>query len=138
MKARVAIVLKKPFVRYLLVGGGVYALELLVIITGQRAGLAAVPAVALAFWVGLLVSFVLQKFVTFGDHRTHHKIVLKQFLAVSLLVVWNFLFTIVVARLLAQHAPATVTRSIALLITTLWNFYLYKTSIFRGPENPVY
>lgn len=138
MKQRLTKLLKRPFVRYLIVGGGVYALELGVIIVGQRAGLSAIMAVALAFWVGLVVSFVLQKFVTFSDHRTHHKIVLKQLLAVSLLVVWNFLFTVGMTKLLADHAPATVIRTVALLITTLWNFYLYKTNIFRGPDNPVY
>jgi putative flippase GtrA len=130
--------LQKPFVRYLLVGGSVYALELLVIVIGQHAGLSAVAAVALAFWVGLVVSFLLQKFVTFGDNRTHHRVVLKQVAAVGLLVLWNFLFTIGVTKLLSNYLPATVLRTIALLITTLWNFYLYKTSIFRGPSNPVY
>jgi putative flippase GtrA len=130
--------LQKPFVRYLLVGGSVYALELLVIVIGQHAGLSAVAAVALAFWVGLVVSFLLQKFVTFGDRRTHHRVVLKQVAAVGLLVLWNFLFTIGVTKLLSNYLPATVLRTIALLITTLWNFYLYKTSIFRGPSNPVY
>lgn len=138
MKRQVAALLERRFARYLIIGGSIYILELLVIIVGQRVGLSPVPAVALAFWVGLVVSFILQKFVTFSDHRTHHKIVLKQLLAVSLLVIWNFLFTVGVTKLLVHHAPPTVTRTVALLITTLWNFYLYKTSIFREPENPVY
>lgn len=138
MNTQLIALVKGQFGRYLVVGGSVYILELLVIVVGQRAGLSAVPAVALAFWIGLVISFILQKFVTFGDHRTHHKVVLKQVLAVSLLVSWNFLFTIGVTKLLVHHAPPTVTRTIALLITTLWNFYLYRTSIFREPENPVY
>lgn len=138
MQSKISQLLKRPFVRYLVVGGGVYALELIVILIGQHSGMSAVSAVALAFWVGLIASFVLQKFITFSDRRRHHRIILKQVIAVSVLVMWNFLFTIIVTKLLSEHIPATLTRTMALLITTLWNFYLYKTTIFRVPENPVY
>lgn len=138
MKHRFETLLKRPFVRYLIVGGSVYLLELGVILLAQAAGARPVTAVAVAFWTGLVVSFVLQKFVTFGDKRTHHQIVLRQIMAVSLLVVWNFIFTVMVTKLLVDQMPATITRTIALAITTLWNFYLYRTSIFRKPENPIY
>lgn len=124
--------------RYLMVGLGVYLLELGVILVAQAAGANSVTAVALAFWSGLMVSFVLQKFFTFQDKRTQHRIVATQFLAVTLLVLWNFGFTLVFTTLTTGHLPATVARTIALAITTLWNFQLYRTSIFRGPENPVY
>jgi putative flippase GtrA len=128
----------RPFYRYLLVGGSVYVLELGVILLAQQAGASSVVAVGIAFWTGLIVSFVLQKFVTFSDKRTHTRVLAKQFLAVSALVLWNFAFTLAVTKLLSSHLPPTVTRTIALLITTLWNFYLYKTSIFRQPDNPIY
>lgn len=138
MKSLLATLLKRSIVRYLLVGGSVYLLEVAVILVAQQQGTSSVVAVGLAFWIGLLVSFGLQKFVTFGDKRTHHRIVLKQFMAVTALVAWNFIFTIGVTKLLAGHLPAVLIRTVALLITTLWNFYLYRTSIFREPENPVY
>ena len=124
--------------RYLVVGAGVYALELGVILLAQAAGATSVWAVGIAFWVGLAVSFVLQKFVTFGDKRTHHKVVLKQVAAVTALVLWNFAFTVAMTKLLQNLLSAVYIRTGALLITTLWNFYLYKTSIFREPENPIY
>lgn len=117
--------------RYLVVGVSVYLFELLVIVVAQAAGTNSVVAVGLSFWLGLLVSFTLQKFVTFGDTRTHHKIVATQFLAVCLLVLFNFGFTLLVTQLLSSVAPATVCRTFALGITTIWNFYLYKTHIFR-------
>ena len=31
-------------------------------------------------------------------------------------------------------SPAVVTRTIALAITTIWNFYLYKTRIFKNSD----
>jgi putative flippase GtrA len=59
-------------------------------------------------------------------------------LAVVTLVAWNFVFTILVTKLLEDRLAPTITRTIALAITTFWNFYLYRTSIFRQPENPIY
>ena len=138
MKQFIVRWLKRPIIRYVLVGGSVYVLELIVILVGQQSGLSDVAAVALAFWIGLSISFLLQKFVTFGDARTHHRVILKQVAAVATLIVFNFVFTIVLTKLTADVLPAAVSRTIALLITTLWNFYLYRTSIFRTAANPIY
>lgn len=120
-----------PKGRYLIVGGTVYGLELVIIAIAQRLGASAVGAVAISFWVGLVLSFILQKIVTFQDKRSAHKIVLAQIVAVALLVLWNFGFTILVTKLLSSVPPA-ITRTIALLITTIWNYYLYRTRIFTG------
>jgi putative flippase GtrA len=122
--------LQKPKVRYLLVGGSVYVLELIVIVVAQRAGMSSVGAVTTSFLVGLVVSFILQKLFTFKDKRSHHKILIPQLIAVGLLVMWNLGFTILLTKLLQHIMPAVVTRTIALGITTIWNFYLYKTRIF--------
>ena len=123
--------------RYLLVGGSVYLLELAIIVAAQAAGTTAVQAVALSYVIGTLVSFLLQKLVTFGDKRLHHKIVGLQLLATVLLVVFNFGFTLLLTKLLEGVVPAVVARTIALAITTLWNFYLYKTRIFKGAHEPL-
>jgi putative flippase GtrA len=118
--------------RYLIIGVSIYLLELLVIVIAEALGESAVVAVGLSFWIGLLVSFLLQKLVTFGDKRMHHKILLPQILAFSLLVLFNFGFTLLVTKLLTPTVPAVITRTIALGITTLWNFYLYKKRIFKS------
>lgn len=124
--------------RYLIIGVSVYVFELMVIVVAQLLGAKAVVAVGISFWLGLIASFILQKFVTFGDKRVHHKVLIPQLLAFSLLVLWNFLFTIGVTAALAGIVAPTITRTIALAITTIWNFYLYKTRIFRTEDNPVY
>ncbi len=123
--------LAKPGVRYLLVGGSVYVLELAIIWAAQKAGLSAVAAVAVAFIVGTLVSFALQKLVTFGDKRKKARIVGVQLAATIGLVIFNFGFTVLCTALLQKHLPAVVIRTGALLITTIWNFYLYRTRIFK-------
>ena len=122
----------------MVVGGSVYILELVVIFVAQAFGASAVLAVGLSFWIGLLVSFVLQKSVTFGDRRLQHKVLLPQFFAFSLLVLFNFGFTLLVAKLLIHTVPAVVSRTLALGITVIWNFYLYKTRIFKSNSNVVY
>lgn len=117
--------------RYLIVGGSVYVLELAIITLLTHAGWSAVKAVAAAFIIGTLVSFGLQKLVTFGDKRLHHTVVGLQLLAVSLLVAWNFGFSVLATAVLQHHLPAVVIRTGALGVTTIWNFYLYKTHIFK-------
>jgi len=124
--------LSGPTKRYLIIGVSVYLFELLVIVIAQWWGASGVVAVTFSFWLGLIVSFLLQKLVTFQDKRTHHTVLVPQIAAFGLLVLFNFGFTILVTNLLVSFVPATITRTIALGITTLWNFYLYKTRIFSA------
>lgn len=131
-------ILKRPGYRYIIIGGSVYLIELAVIFIAQSAGTSAIVAVGLSFWTGLVISFALQKLVTFSDKRIHHKILIPQVLAFSLLVLFNFAFTVLVTKLLADTIPAVVCRTLALGITTVWNFYLYKTRIFKSSQEPVY
>lgn len=127
-------ILKRRGMRYLIVGGTVYVLELIIIIVAQKFGASPTQAVAVSFTLGLIVSFFLQKLFSFGDRRMHHKIIIPQAVAVGLLVMWNFSFTVGMTRLLQDMLPPTVTRTIALGITTIWNYYLYKTHIFTPSE----
>lgn len=124
--------LRKPRYRYLIIGGSVYIFELLVILLAQAFGASAVWAVAISFCLGTLVSFFLQKLVTFGDKRMHHRILIPQLIATSLLILWNLGFSVLLTKLLQNHFPAVVSRTLALAITTIWNFYLYKTRIFKN------
>jgi putative flippase GtrA len=138
MKNKLQNLLKKPGYRYVIIGGSVYLVELGVIVIAQAMGASAPLAVGISFWVGLLISFVLQKLVTFNDKRMHHKILLPQILAFSLLVAFNFSFTIAATALLSPPLPAVISRTLALGVTVIWNFYLYKTRIFKRDDELVY
>jgi putative flippase GtrA len=122
--------------RYLFVGGSVYILEVIIIIALQRAGASGVQAVAISFTVGLVVSFLLQKLFTFRDKRMAHRIVLTQALAVIALVVFNFGFTVAMTKIFEQMVSPVIIRTVALGMTTIWNFYLYRTRIFTPSNNP--
>jgi putative flippase GtrA len=131
MTGRAKTLLLTPFGKYLVIGASVYVFELVVIVVALWLGAGSIFAVGLSFWLGLIVSFMLTKFVTFGDKRTHHRVLLPQIVAVSLLVLFNFGFTLLVTKLLAGVVPAVASRTVALGVTTIWNFYLYKTRIFK-------
>lgn len=131
MIARLISLLKRPLYRYVIVGGSVYLFELAVIAVVQWRGGSALVAVALSFWLGLLVSFGLQKLVTFGDKRMHHKVFIVQVTAFTALVLFNFVFTLLTTKLLSPWLPAALVRTLALGTTTIWNYYLYRTRIFR-------
>jgi putative flippase GtrA len=120
--------------RYLVIGVSVYGYEVAIILLLQWLRFSGVFAVSVSFWSGLFVSFLLQKIVTFRDHRRHHAIIIRQILVYSLLIVWNYCFTIAFTRIFENYIPPTVCRTIALGISTLWNFYLYKTKIFNVSE----
>ncbi len=134
---RIGVLLQRPLYRYLVIGGSVYVFELLVIVVAQALGATPVWAVAISFSLGTLVSFFLQKLVTFGDKRMHHRVLLPQMVATALLILWNFGFSVLVAKLLEGVVPPVVSRTFALAVTTVWNFYLYKTRIFKNAEGPL-
>jgi putative flippase GtrA len=131
MIAKLTSLLKRPVYRYIIVGGSVYVFELLVIAFVQWNGGSGLFAVALSFWLGLFLSFGLQKLVTFGDKRLHRKVLLVQVAVVTALVLFNFGFTLLATKLLSPWVPAAFARTLALGVTTLWNYHLYKTRIFR-------
>jgi len=121
--------------RYLVIGISVYLFELVVIFVAGLFHASNLVAVGLSFWLGLIVSFGLQKIVTFRDRRLHHKVLIPQLVAYTLVVLFNFGFTLFVAHLLARSVTPFGARTLALTVTTLWNFYLYKTRIFQRGDS---
>jgi len=117
--------------KYIIIGVSVYIIELLVIFILQNLKYSSLVAVGSSFWVGLLFSFILQKFITFKDRRLKHRILIPQVIAFSILVLFNFGFTLLLVKLLSPRFSAIIIRTIALGITTIWNFYIYRTRIFN-------
>ncbi len=134
VEARVRNFLARPIGRYLIIGGSVFLIEVAIIIIAQSFGASPTLAVGTSFWLGLIISFMLTKLVTFSDKRVHHRVLLPQIIAFSLLVLFNFGFTVLVTSLLQDVVSPVVTRTIALGVTTIWNFYLYRTRIFKAGE----
>jgi putative flippase GtrA len=124
-------------VRYVFVGGFAYVIEMGVLFALQTwLYFSNVAAVAISFWVGFLVAFVLQKYIAFQNHEASRRTVARQLAAYSMLVAWNYLFTLGLVALLGQHIPAMFSRTFAIIVITAWNYEFYK-KIFKPAANAI-
>jgi putative flippase GtrA len=125
---------KRTLVRYILVGGVAYFLEITSLyFLNHVAGLSPLKSVAISFWVGFVVAFVLQKFITFQNYDKRARIVMGQLALYSLLVVWNYAFTLVLVKFFASTISVFIVRTVAILIITSWNFFIYKV-LFKASQ----
>lgn len=125
------IKINKRIVRYLIAGSLSYALELTTLLSVHKFGHLTVEAsTAIAFWVGLILSFIFQKLFAFRDYQKEIKAMTKQIGYYIGLVLFNYAFTLAVVAMLPSRY-VVVSRTIALVITAAWNYFLYKRFIFR-------
>lgn len=118
---------KNKLARYIVVGGVAYLIEmgaLYALRTLLR--LDGVLAVAISFWVGFAAAFLLQKYVTFQHKDARAKVLARQLAFYSVLVGWNYIFTLAVAHYFASVASIFVLRTVVILIVTTWNFAVYR------------
>lgn len=91
-----------------------------------------VLAVGISFWLGFLIAFVLQKLIAFKNTDRSKKTVARQTLLYSGLVGVNYLFTLAFVAIFGPILGTIVARTIALIITTGWNYVIYSKLIFRS------
>ncbi|HEY8886538.1 MAG TPA: GtrA family protein [Candidatus Microsaccharimonas sp.] len=114
-------------IRYLFIGGFSYVIEILILFTLNHVlHFSPTISVAISFWVGFVVAYVLQKIVTFQNKEKSRHAIAKQLVGYSLLVLWNYGFTLLVVELFQNNLPVVVLRTIVIAITTIWNYALYK------------
>lgn len=87
-------------------------------------------AVAIGFWVGFFLAFIMQKLLAFRNTTAAPKQVLRQSVLYILLVLFNYGFTLGFVALLSPLMGVYIARTVALAITTCWNFIIYKKLIF--------
>jgi putative flippase GtrA len=123
--------------RYLAVGAFVYVCEMAILaLLTSSFGQTPAVAVAVSYWTGMIVAFVLQKIIAFSNKEYQKRVLLRQSVLYGILVVWNFLFTELLVHFLAGSLSVMAVRTIAIVIITAWNFLLYHY-IFksRQPEH---
>jgi len=122
---------EKTIVRYIVVGGTSYVLELSALLAMYHVlELSLELSTTIAYCMGLLLAFSLQKFIAFRDKRRQVKVLAWQGILFALLTVWNLLFTILVVRIFGDDQVA-LSRTIAQAIFVCWNYVLYKNIIFK-------
>jgi putative flippase GtrA len=116
--------------RYLFVGGTSYVFELSSLLLIFHFSESRTLAAAISFWVGFLLAFALQKIVAFKDYRAEGKVVARQTTLYVLLNGWNYLFTVGFVSLFPDDY-LIVSRTVALVMMSAWNFVIYKKYIFK-------
>lgn len=117
---------KKTLVRYLLVGLSAYIIEMLTLYTFKHGlGYSAVEAVTISFWVGLTFAFVMQKILAFQNYEKRIHIVGFQLLGYSILVLWNYFFTVLMVYLFSKYLGVYAVRTLVIGISTVWNYLVY-------------
>jgi putative flippase GtrA len=112
--------------RYLLIGGVSYVVEMAVLLLLVKAfPISSTLAVALSFWVGLIASFALQKYIAFENTGGDRKTFGKQALLYGALVLFNYGFTLLFVGLFAVLLGLITARTFALLLTVCWNYFAY-------------
>ncbi len=124
------------FMRYLVVGASSYVIEMgSLYVLSRTFGLSNLAAVAISFWVGFIVAFVLQKWIAFENHEKTAHIVTKQLAAYGTLAAWNYGFTLAVVAVFSPVASVFIIRTVAIVIISLWNFSIYRI-IFKRTISP--
>lgn len=132
MKELITNLWKRSIVRYVFFGGLSYIIEIAIIQISLITLHDNIVSVTIGFWSGLVIAFLLQKMFAFQDGQKKPKRLLSQMLAYGLLIVINYLFTLGVVWALGNTIMGVIgARTIALVITTVWNFFAYKYVIFK-------
>ena len=119
-------------IRYISVGGFSYIFELSVLFfLVEIAHLSETLSVSISFWFGLTTAFLLQKIFAFNNKSHGTALLGKQVFLYALLIIWNYAFTIVLVSSISPIMGLFITRTLALIITTAWNYLIYSRFIFR-------
>lgn len=119
-------------IRYLFIGGVSFLVEIIIIFIGHHLlNMSSVLVVSISFWTGLITSFILQKIITFKNTSRSPKKLAWQAATYALLVIVNYLFTIWFVSALESQISIYIARTIALVITTIWNYFIYSKVIFK-------
>lgn len=122
---------RSSLLRYIIIGGVSYIIELAFMYAIFSLSSSYLLAVGISFWVGLIVSFLLQKIIAFRNKNKSAKKLALQAVFYGALVLVNYTFTLLFVGGLAIHIGLFVARTVALVITTGWNYFAYKHLIFR-------
>ena len=123
--------LSRPAVRYIAVGGLSYVIEISILFgLYYIVHIPATAATTIAFWVGLFLSFLLMKLLAFQNFQKEMAAIARQGVLYGLLVVLNYLFILIVVGLFPARY-VMLSRTIAMMIIPLWNFFIYKRLVFK-------
>jgi putative flippase GtrA len=123
--------LKSKLIRYLVVGVSSYVLEMAVLYgLHDGIGLSPVKSVAISFWFGLVLAFILQKFITFQNHLRGIHILGFQLVMYACLVAFNYLITLLAVKYFSPRYSVFEIRTVVIAVATIWNYFIYNRLLF--------
>ena len=121
--------------RYIIVGGTSYFFEIIILISlNTYFEINEIFSAGISFWFGFVISFAMQKLFAFQNKEKTIKDIATQSTLYGLLVLVNFIFTITFVFIFSPLMGLIVSRTVALIITTSWNFLAYSKLIFKTPN----
>jgi putative flippase GtrA len=136
MRQAISKLTEESFSRYVLAGAGAFVIEygsfylMYVRLKGPL-----YLANSISFGLGLLTSFLLNRLWTFG-HKSYSKRTAHQLSFYITLALVNLLLTNVLVGLLKQvEVNPRIGKLIAMIVTSLWNYVLFKAIIFTHRKN---
>lgn len=89
-------------------------------------------ATPMSLGIGLVCSFVLNKFFVFHKEAKPHHSFRKQVAMYVLLFAWNTVFSYEVIRIaIAHNIPPIAGKGAAMCMIICWNYFLYRKHIFK-------
>lgn len=118
------------FVRYIIIGGGTFAIDfLLLVLLHGFLGINVLVAATISYWTSIVFNFISNRFWTFGATETH---IIKHIAYYGVLLVLNYIFTIAFIGIATDHGMHyTYAKILAVAIQMSWTYFAYKKIIFR-------
>ncbi len=129
LKNLITFLYNHHLIRYLFVGGTTFFIDfgLLVLLHGKlNIGLAI--AASTSYWVSILYNFNLNRNWTFSAAES--KKLHQHILPYSILLCFNYLFTVLFLSLITRVIHYQVAKVIAVVVQVAWTYPIYKYVIF--------
>jgi len=125
--------MKSKATKYLLTGIASFLLDYgLLLFFFRVINLPLATATSLAFGVGLVFNFIMNKFWVFDSRHTENSKTIIQGVSCLLLVVLNLGITNLIVVYMAEiDIGPEVSKPIATALIAIWNFAIYKKAIFK-------
>ena len=126
------IVLDRSLIKYLAVGITAFVIEYgTFYFLYMELGISLIVANSVSFFLGLLTSFAFNRLWTFGK-RTYSKNTSHQLLLYFMLAFINLLLTNITVEILIKiNIIPSIGKLAAMILTSLWNYVLFKRVIFK-------
>jgi putative flippase GtrA len=122
---------RRPFTRYLLVGGSTFAIDfgLLIFFHGTLKVDLAV-ATTIAYWVSVAYNFFMNRHWVFNAQQARS--LREHALLYGCLLTFNYIATVGVISILTRFIPYEVAKAIIVVVSISWMYPIQKRFIFHG------